>query len=300
MYFRETLVKQPQALWFTLMEWLFSRWSGHCRAWWYWWSIPAGCWPWRDSGARLGERRCARGGEETQLTQSHEGVPWQLKPLPTSLFVQKPVQANITEHYWPFVRGMHLRSLDSPLKGPVTQKAFSCHNSFMWQATASDCSSAAAEYCQVNTLPIPWLLITWLDTCVARISAATQTGWLHGSMSSISGRISTRKLGIIKYANIFHVFSQKFSTTKVKNVCIAFSLYHWCGVLLEESETHFSGLVQERHNSSALAVELHLSCTNPSIWFIQVIMYWPIKTRDLSIQVKRAAREMGQKAFKER
>ena len=28
---------------------------------------------------------------------------------------------------------------------------------------------------------------------------------------------------------------------------------------------HIDGLVQERHNSSALAMELHLSCTNPSI-----------------------------------
>ena len=26
---------------------------------------------------------------------------------------------------------------------------------------------------------------------------------------------------------------------------------------------YFDGLVQERHNSSALAMELHLSCTNP-------------------------------------
>ena len=29
---------------------------------------------------------------------------------------------------------------------------------------------------------------------------------------------------------------------------------------------HIDGLVQERHNSSALAVELCLSCTNPLIW----------------------------------
>ena len=28
------------------------------------------------------------------------------------------------------------------------------------------------------------------------------------------------------------------------------------------------GLVQERHNPSVLALELHLSCTNQSIWFI--------------------------------
>ena len=26
------------------------------------------------------------------------------------------------------------------------------------------------------------------------------------------------------------------------------------------------GLVQERYNSSALAMELHLSCTNPLVW----------------------------------
>ena len=29
---------------------------------------------------------------------------------------------------------------------------------------------------------------------------------------------------------------------------------------------HFVGLMQERRNSSALAMELHLFCTNPSIW----------------------------------
>ena len=28
---------------------------------------------------------------------------------------------------------------------------------------------------------------------------------------------------------------------------------------------HFDGLVQEKCNSSVLAIELHLSCTNPSI-----------------------------------
>ena len=32
------------------------------------------------------------------------------------------------------------------------------------------------------------------------------------------------------------------------------------------AKLYFSGLVQERRNSSALAMELHLSCTNPSIW----------------------------------
>ena len=31
-------------------------------------------------------------------------------------------------------------------------------------------------------------------------------------------------------------------------------------------DTHINGLVQERSNSSALAMELHISCNNPLIW----------------------------------
>ena len=46
---------------------------------------------------------------------------------------------------------------------------------------------------------------------------------------------------------------------------------------------NFDGLVQERRNSSALAMELHLSCTNPSILFwvnyaavssMQLLTHW--------------------------
>ena len=37
--------------------------------------------------------------------------------------------------------------------------------------------------------------------------------------------------------------------------------------------THTDGLVQERCNSSALAMELLLSCTNPSIWWWQPIPF---------------------------
>ena len=32
------------------------------------------------------------------------------------------------------------------------------------------------------------------------------------------------------------------------------------------SSLYIDGLEQERHNSSALAMELHISYTNPSIW----------------------------------
>ena len=47
---------------------------------------------------------------------------------------------------------------------------------------------------------------------------------------------------------------------------------------------YIDGLVQERCNSSTLAMELHLSCTNPSIWTVLVcqrsvllwIPQWPV------------------------
>ena len=38
------------------------------------------------------------------------------------------------------------------------------------------------------------------------------------------------------------------------------------------SSDHVDGLVQERRNSSVLAVELHLSCTNPLIWKIDCLL----------------------------
>ena len=34
---------------------------------------------------------------------------------------------------------------------------------------------------------------------------------------------------------------------------------------------HFDGLVQERRNSSALAMELRLSCTNPAIYYVDAV-----------------------------
>ena len=39
-------------------------------------------------------------------------------------------------------------------------------------------------------------------------------------------------------------------------------------LLLICMDSYIDGLVQERHNSSALAMEIRLSCTNPSIYFL--------------------------------
>ena len=44
-------------------------------------------------------------------------------------------------------------------------------------------------------------------------------------------------------------------------------------IILRETrmiEDHVDGLVQERRNSSALAMELRLSCTSPSIWYLEL------------------------------
>ena len=60
--------------------------------------------------------------------------------------------------------------------------------------------------------------------------------------------------------NVFH-FSMSF-TDKQESIYIS----HVAGVMiLPCPTTYIGGLVQERRNSSALAMELCLSCTNPSI-----------------------------------
>ena len=50
-------------------------------------------------------------------------------------------------------------------------------------------------------------------------------------------------------------------TRRLRDTCIPF-----CKPAAWYSKTHMDGLVQERRNSSALAMELRLSCTNPSIY----------------------------------
>ena len=67
------------------------------------------------------------------------------------------------------------------------------------------------------------------------------------------------------------------------DTCLLSCLLGWKWQGLEccyrhSSWCHFDGLVQERRNSSALAMELHLSCTNPSIctlswmqWFMTIL-----------------------------
>ena len=43
-----------------------------------------------------------------------------------------------SQHYWPFVRGIHQWLVDSPHKGPVNQKAFPLHDVIMCKLSNSD------------------------------------------------------------------------------------------------------------------------------------------------------------------
>ena len=53
-------------------------------------------------------------------------------------------------------------------------------------------------------------------------------------------------------------------------VCI---IAGWQIGTIVQTDDDIDGLVQERRNSSALAVEFNLSCTNPSTWFTDAYMH---------------------------
>ena len=61
----------------------------------------------------------------------------------------------------------------------------------------------------------------------------------------------------------------KFVQNKGNSAAQAMKLHH-----LSTGWGHLDGLVQERCNSSVLAMEFHLSCTNPSIWNIPNSQKW--------------------------
>ena len=54
-------------------------------------------------------------------------------------------------------------------------------------------------------------------------------------------------------------------------ICVVWPEYVDFAIVMNEvmiawKQHHIDGLVQERRNSSALAMELRLSCTNPSVY----------------------------------
>ena len=71
-------------------------------------------------------------------------------------------------HYWPFARGIDRLLVDSPHKGPVTLKAFSCHDVFM------KCKSLGIVY-----ISDPKLVITYNRPRICRVFHLEISSWYH-------------------------------------------------------------------------------------------------------------------------
>ena len=96
---------------------------------------------------------------------------------------------------------------------------------------------------------------TWPDTFIAMTALYQFVRVVENSAGlPLSGWIFFRKLQ--KYICIL-IISQNWNTIGSWNPC------QW------KTRTHFDGLVQERCNSIANALELHLSCTYPLIYQAQ-------------------------------
>ena len=54
----------------------------------------------------------------------------------------------------------------------------------------------------------------------------------------------------------------------------------------ESHSKHIDGLVQERRNSSALAMELRLACTNPSIYCFAICYALQFYTKQLEYKLR--------------
>ena len=60
----------------------------------------------------------------------------------------------------------------------------------------------------------------------------------------------------------------------------------WRYHILTSNHWYIDGLVQEKRNSSALAMELRLSCTNPSIWYcLKKACNYPPASNNLIVNV---------------
>ena len=91
-----------------------------------------------------------------------------------------------------------------------------------------------------------------------------------------------RSCNPVTHSRVFHCHFAHTRAFVIEHTCKNFSwisshrvfmmigqhwLWQWLGNELKFVTIHYlHRLVQERCNSSALAMELHLSCTNPSMW----------------------------------
>ena len=97
---------------------------------------------------------------------------------------------------------------------------------------------------------------------------------LTGVVLSIFCKFIFWSISIICHFNVIHGWD-----SWKPHMCYGYTIWMHCRVYID-------GLMQERHKSSALAMELHLSCTNPSIYIIHVEMWWCLILLLLPIQLQ--------------
>ena len=84
--------------------------------------------------------------------------------------------------------------------------------------------------------------------------------WHHDNSQFSVSWINT----VQNMSNVYHNYQNLVPITyEFSHIHIILMTEFWT---TKTSNLHFDGLVQERHNSSALAMDLRLSCTKQSIW----------------------------------
>ena len=134
----------------------------------------------------------------------------------------------------------------SSTKSPTTSSIAVSSINFRWQTMASLVlrSSFATKWCQDDVMPWKHFLHYW--------------PFVRGNHSRPMD--SPHKRSVLQNFDVFSVVGLHRLLNKHLN-CQRFDM-PWCS-----GDNNIDGLVQERRSSIANALELHLSCTNPSIWY---------------------------------
>ena len=116
------------------------------------------------------------------------------------------------------------------------------------------------------------MMVSWLGN-VSRI-----TGHLWGEshrspIHSCHQEPVMWNFGLFYVVNLDRLFNKQPSWCGSKtwrwsyDVTVMLAFYQDLSNVMRQLHAYIDGLVQERRNSSALAMVLRLSCTNPSIWY---------------------------------
>ena len=168
-----------------------------------------------------------------------------------SLYIKVPL-------CWPFVRGIRQWPVDSIYKLPVMRKHFPCH----------DVNIVMLDIILRWICPPYLMLFCWASFFYCKVLYFIPLFYYPQTVSVIMNPIFHPSLIFAWCHRMLHKTPwTTHSTSQEICTCVAFS----CALLRFDKSPfapwyNIDGLVQERRNSSALALEVRLSCTNPSIW----------------------------------